>query len=347
MEPMSLSVPQTTDSKEPRRDVVAPGTLYEVLPDGRWAFYFDSHMIGTFSDCETKFKLAYRDNLRLRGERNFSTSVGSWWSAAMSDFYEFMAAGSLTLARALESAGHHWAKLKMQDFQATSPKKYEAFGGYNGALLMVSQYYTAQADTDQQGWKIIATEAGFGRKKEVLVGENHQVVVYLIGVPDLIIFAQNRLMPVDHKTRDRIDYDVQSRWKPHSQTAGYIYATNILAKELGYDVVVDRCIINVAARLEPTDKPRDGVKKPRFTRAYPNYSQEELAEWRQQKMEQATRLRYCIESDMFTRNEYTCHLYSGCAYRPVCSVKPSSRSVVIKANYEVVKAWVPYELGDE
>lgn len=342
---MPLSVPPAEPASD-AREVVAPGLLYEELPDDRWAFYFDSHMVGTFSDCETKFRYAYRDNLRLKGDRNFATQVGSWWSSVMSDFYELMAAGHLTLARAMESAGRSWVVHKMDDFKRSAPKKYEAFGGDSGALLMTSQYFSAQAETDQRDWKIIATEAGFGRRKEVLVGQSDKVKVYLIGVPDLIVFSQGRLMPVDHKTRDRIDHDIQSKWKPHAQTAGYIYGTGVLAKELGYDVPVDRCIINVAARLEPSDKPRDGIKRPRFVRAYPNYSAEEIEEWRSEKVEEAEKLRSAIERDKWGKNPYSCHLYSGCPYRPICSVKPSSREIIIKSTYEKAPAWVPYEVDE-
>jgi len=355
---MPLPMSSAGDDSQSKREVVAPGVLYEVLgndpKNDRWAFYFDASMMGNFSDCETKFQYAYHypdgdkfGRLQLRGDRSFSMSVGSWWSAVMSDFYELMAAGNLLLAHVMESAGRNWVKLKMDEFKTLDPKRYEAFGGDSGALLMISQYFTAQADIDRQSWRIIATEAGFGRKRECLIGENDKVVVYLIGVPDLIILTQERLMPVDHKTKDKIDRDIQGQFKPHRQTAGYIYSTNLIAKDLGYDRVVDRCVINVAARSEPTDKPRDGIKRPRFTRVYPSYSQEELKEWQADNIADATRMREAIETDHFRHNDQACHKYNrNCAYRPICSVKPSSRLVVIKANYEVAKAWVPYEVDE-
>jgi hypothetical protein len=256
-----------------------------------------------------------------------------------------------SMADALKYAATAWSELNMDELEKTNPKAWKAFKGRDGAIIMASRYYETTFQHDIVNWRIIAVEYGFGLRREVLIGESDLVVVYYMGKPDLVILSKgdDQLMPVDHKTTDYIKGDTQRKYKPHPQTVGYIYAVNTLANTLGIErKSCDRCCINVGARNEPTDKPRDGgPPKPRFTRVYPCYSPDEVEEWRQSLVAKAERMRQSIEAQMFLRNESACHLYAGCEFRGVCSVPPASRDVIIKANYSEGEAWVPYSISDE
>lgn len=331
---------ETTQTK------IKPGQLYEILDDSRWAFFFDSSKISTFANCEQMFYYSYVKNIRLKG-RSTAMDIGSWWSDVMSDFYEFMNARTLTKELALQSAAKHWAEHNLDQIAQTDPSGYKRFGGRDGAVVMIDRYFNSQADIDSRSWNIVATEAGFGLKREVLVAENQQVVVYYIGKPDLVVIDQGRLCPVDHKTVDRIDSNTKKKWKPRDQFPGYLVGLKELAKQLGMETLTsDRCIVNLAARQEPSDNPRDGKPKPRFDRAYPNYSQDEIDEWRRRKLSQAMRLRYSIENNEWLWNENACHLYAGCSYRRIDSTTPGSRELVIKTDYVQVEPWAPYEVED-
>ena len=313
--------------------------LFHVLPDGRWSFMYDSSTIKPFSLCERQFHYQVLRNLRRKGRRA-SMDIGSWWSAVMSDFYEGMLAGTLTQQSALLSAARNWAALDMDALEEHDPRGFKSFGGRDGAITMIGRYHNRQADIDSKMWKIVSTEAGAGRRHEILVGENNKVVVYYVIKPDMLVVDQNRLCPVDHKTVDRISADLIKKYKPHDQIQGYIFGVGAIAKSIGWDLPVDRCIVNVCARTEPKD---DAV---RFTRVYPSYSLPEMQEWQARKVEQATRLRYCFENDVWLADDQACHIYSGCSYRLICAVPPGSRELVINADYVRVEPWVPYQIDD-
>ena len=325
--------------------------IYEILPDGTWEFFLDNSTLRTFVECEAKF---YERNLRNgtgivpKGEGSWSVSLGSWWSSVMELFYTAMQRRELTRSLAMEAALHCWEKHELNKFSQS--KKFQSFGGPNGAVVMIGRYYDSFAELHQQNWRIIAVEKTFGNKRAVPVGcsythGNGGFKVFWTGKPDLFIedLTENRLMPIDHKTRDRIDRDAQVMYKPHPQTAGYIFAGNVIVKQLGWDRKIDRCIINLAARTEPSDNPRDGKPKPRFLHIYPQYSDEEIEEWRQQVLLKVASLKRAIETDEFRWNESACHLYAGCGYRGIHSVKPSSRPVIIESCYTEAKPWMPYE----
>lgn len=287
-------------------------------------------------------------------------TIGGWWSLAMEYFYTAIKLEQIHADKlnpivvnqevALSCAARAWAELKMDEWEAKDPKRFTKFGGKNGALVMMNRYWDAQGQIDKNIWQIVAVEQGFGRKRECKIAENEYIVVYYIGKPDLVVYAKTEetLIPIDHKTIDYVRWDTQVKYKPHAQTAGYIFICNELARQLGYEKPVTRCIINVAARAEPTDNPRDGGKpKPRFTRVFPSYSVEELAEWKNETLEKAERLRRCIERNYWPKRESACHLYAGCDYRRVDSLPPGARELAIKADYVQIEPWVPYEVEEE
>ena len=328
-------------------NIVKPDTLYEVQPDGRWAFFLDNSKLAAFGSCEWLFRYRYIQNIRPKG-KSYPMSIGSWWSLVLERCYNDVANHkSLTQARAIQHAVAAWKEMKMDELKQYAPKKFESFGGAAGAVVMIDEYWRDYAQHDQQRWNIVAAEAGFGRKREVCIGENDRVVVYYIGKPDLFIINDGRLIPLDHKTVNNIRSDLTKKYKPHPQMQGYIVVGEVLARQLGYDVTVDRCIMNIAGRTPPSDKPRDGVKKARFIRIHPGYSRDELAEWRSQTLLKVTRLRHVLETDEWTRNEAACHLYAGCDYRGIDSVTPSARPDIINAGFVKVEPWVPYEVEED
>ena len=140
---------------------------------------------------------------------------------------------------------------------------------------------------------------------------------------------------------------MQARYKPHSQTTGYIFALSKIAKDLGIDRPVDRCIVNVAARSRPSDNPRDGKKKPRFARVYVAYSSEELEEWRLGVLDKVTRMRHAIEHGDYIWREASCHLFRGCEFRRVDSTPPGARDIILTADFIKAEPWAPYEVEEE
>jgi hypothetical protein len=221
-----------------------------------------------------------------------------------------------------------------------------------GPILMACQYYATYYEHDVRNWKVIGAEKPFGGASEVLIGEDDRVVVYYEGKPDLVLYEvpTGQLMPFDQKTKDYISSDNSVIWKPHSQTAGYIYSVQAIAKNLGYDQTVDRCVISVCGRLLPAKPRTKGASpKPRFMRVYPQYSVQEIEEWRSTIMKKANRLRVVLENPKETTrvDGFLCHVFAGCDYRRLCAVAPGARKNVAATDYVQVRSWSPYNDEEE
>lgn len=326
-------------------DLVKPGQLYEVLPDGRWAFFFDSSTLRTFTECEQMFFYRYVKNYGVRG-RAFKTEIGSWWSHTLELYYKSFQAGDLTVDKAADFALHVWAEKQMPALRARYPKSYADFGGENGAIVMVVQYYAKMNPVDERHWKVVAAEEGAGRLRELKVGEDDKVVVYYIVKPDLFVIEDDKyLMPVDHKTKDYIWPKLIHTFKPHQQLMGYIVAGQQLAHEVGLShLVVNRCAVNVAARREPGPKAKE---RDRFTRYPVQYSASQLHEWRVRTIEAARRMRDCFERHAWQWNDSACHKFGGCNYRVLDAQPPEAREQIVKATFDIGEIWTPYKTDEE
>lgn len=381
-----LDATPTNDSNFPGRPT--PGELYRKLPNGKWAFWFDSSSIKNFDACPQLFKYRVIDNLRPKGPERIVPNIGRWWATLMEELYSLMAVEKhVDQMGMIQLCASAWVRHQMDDFAFGDKKNEEKFhkfakptdinevanntgipvdvlraifvrvnpdeSFYNtvpvGPLMMALKYYLNYYEQDRKNWQIIAAEQGFGLKSEVPLGEGPTTQVYYVGKPDLVILekASGILLPVDHKAPERIEWNIQDKWKPHPQTAGYIYSVGLLARSLGYSTTTDRCIINAAARQEPAI-PRDKSRQPgpRFTRVMPTYSPSELEEWRSQVIEKAERLRWCIENDKWAWNESQCHMWAGCEYRRIDNKPPEVRQLVKDTDFVKVDPWIPYEVED-
>lgn len=358
--------------------MIAEATLpyfVKAHPDGRLAFYIDNHLISTFAFCERKFFLQHIQRLRLKGPGGMAMSIGGWWSAVLEDFYNQIKTVQMVNSLApkslapppsytppvlgrypsqnefIEAAAKRWREAKMDELAAARPKAYKEFGGALGAARMAMEYYMGQGRLDCANWKIVGAEKGFGQRGEVMLYEDDKVIIFYMGKPDLVVLADNgnTLLPVEHKTIHRIPKNIAVKYKPHAQVKGYVFSLNVIAKELGYDKTVDRCIVNVAARALPAEKPKDGIRKPRFTRVFPSYSIEELEEWRQNVVGTVRRLHHSLINDewLWKEGPNTCHLYGGCEYRGIDARPPAMRELVVKSDYVQIEAWTPYVIEDE
>lgn len=328
-------------------------SFYKLLPDGRIEFFVDASLMKSFTMCERYFMLKHVKNLRQKGygvTMPFPMAIGSWWSDVMEMFYNFLRdKRDVTQQDIQDFALTAWVKLGLDDCSLAEPDKFKSFGDLAGAILMLNEYYNSQYLIDKMNWKVVAVEEGFGLKKEVLIGENARVVVYWVGKPDLVVIENNRLTPVDHKTVTRIDGLTISRYKPSTQMPGYVHSCEVIAKQLGYDVRVDRCVVNICSRSRPSDNPRDGKKRPRFVRAYPNYSREEITEWKRDVINKCERIAHCLKSNEWIWSETTCHNFymRPCDYLKLDSSTPSARDIVMMADFIEGKPWKPYEPSKE
>lgn len=328
---------------------IKPGQFYSIRPDGRWEIYLDATMCGTFGVCEMMFKESFVERLAPKGDHPFARDLGSWWSAVMEQIYTAdFNASRLDSKSIVDMSMKVWNELQMDELEKYHPKSYKEFGGRYGALQMIAEYAQRQLPIDYQTWKVVAAEAHFGRNKEVCIGETDKIILYWMGQPDLFVFSGDRVFPVDHKSIAYIDANTSKKYKPHIQIPGYIMAGQILAKSLGYDVSVDRAVVNCVARTDRTLKSGES-KYPRFKRITVSYNPEELEEWRRRRLAQAERLRHCFEFNEWAWNEYACSNVwnKPCQFQNIHEKPPSVRQVVINADYIKREFWIPGRTKDE
>lgn len=348
--------------------------FYEVLPDGRYKFRVDHHTINDFNTCDRYFHYRHMPdsdgNVWSTKGTSIKIALGSWWSSVMESFYHEMQFGPLPAdSLMLKFASEAWKEHNMEQYAAMDPEVFDKFGGMPGGLLMAAEYYEAFAKQHSTQWQVIGAELGFGWRDELPLGEDDKVVVYYGGKPDLVILdrAQNMIMPLDHKTKDAVPANASTKYKPHPQTAGYIFAVSKMLETLtknqplpnmeGVKTATEalerariilpkaptKCIIMIAARFRPTDKPRSGIRAPRFLPVYPNYDASEIEEWRVSVMEKCRRLRDSIERGVWTPRESACHLfYHGCSFRGVCSMPANVREIGLRSSFVKVAPWHPY-----
>lgn len=334
-------------------DKPKPFSFYEVLPNGKTQFFVDASLIKSFSHCEMYFYEKHVKNLRQKGlgiTKPFPMAIGSWWSDVMEMFYNSLRdKRELTPTDVQEIALTAWATNGLDACAAAEPDKFAQFGDIAGAVLMLQDYYQSQYLIDRHNWKVISVEEGFGLKKEVLLGETPRVVVYWVGRPDLVVVENERLTPVDHKTVSRIDGFTTSRYKPSAQMSGYVHSCEVIAKSLGFGVRVDRCVVNICSRTRPSDNPRSGKKRPRFIRAYPNFTREEIEEWRRGVVNKCERIAHCLRTGEWGWSETSCHNFymRPCDYLKLHSATPSARNIILAADFAEGRPWKPYEPSKE
>jgi hypothetical protein len=123
----------------------APGQLWSVLEDGRWAFWFDAHTVSDFTKCETYFdwkNLRFApQQLRPKGPMRACMTIGSWWSRVSELFYKRVAGWQAscnvidevyrdqkpTMMDILTIAAHAWVDSNMDALELADPAKYEKF----------------------------------------------------------------------------------------------------------------------------------------------------------------------------------------------------------------------------
>jgi hypothetical protein len=334
-----------------------PYVFYKVLSDGRLALYVDASLMKDFDICERYFWYKHIKLARPKGfitAKPFPMAIGSWWSSCMDMFYNHMRdeqdkkklQGELTRDMIQDIALTCWLKDNIEASAIADPKKFKSFGDVAGAVLMLQEYYDKHYIQDRQTWRIVSVEQGFGLKGEVKIGESNRIIVYWVGLPDLTIVENRRIFPLDHKTTPYITGRTEAEYKPNEQIIGYVHSTEVLAKQVGIDAFVDRCFINVCARNRPADKPRNGAeKKPRFKRYYPNFTRDEINEWKRDLMLRCERLAHCILTNEWSWRKTACaNVYRRiCDFHDLDSKTPAARDIVLAANFQQGVAWKPYE----
>jgi hypothetical protein len=380
-EPVKYNLPQQTqfNPNEPGSQMVYPGSVYKAVEqhpniftlaeDGVLEIYADNHMLSSLRTCEGYFVEGIINRIQGRG-RGWSLTFGIWMHQMMEYFYQahkedwqgewnfrreiFDADGKLALAEGLKFQQNpqnfiqlgqlEWTAANMDEFAEF--KQYKALRGFQGAALLLLQYYTCHAN-GQERLRIVGAELSFGRNREVPIVVTHTLQypfrAYLTGRVDLVVDNGIVIGPLDHKTTAYFDGTEGSSYKPHDGMCGYTYALNTLMgdKFLAEGKKVNTVVVNHIC-LKEQKTPEE-----RFKRTFKSYTDAEFNEYvlRMRRTFGKLYSLVCLEEAAdWNTSVCTMMYYHDCPFKAIHEVSPASRQSVIEQFYQIGPAWNPYNV---
>lgn len=149
----------------------------------------------------------------------------------------------------------------------------------------------------------------------------------LCGHLDKIVDFTGKKFVMDHKTtKYALDDRYFAQFNPDNQMTLYTLASRVV-----YGEPVKGIIIDAAQVL---------VNSSRFLRGFTYRYEEELTEWLAETSYYISLAESFAKASFWPKNDKACGLYGGCAFRPVCSAKPSFRETLLKASFRQ-RTWDP------
>lgn len=251
------------------QDLAAKYHWIKIGDDGTLEIYLDHHMLSMFRMCEASFELQMMANIRAKG-KSWNLEFGICWHRLVEKFYVDSKAGTFNFKEWLDFGVHYWNKREMNQFEWH--KMYKTLGGLPGFLAMLGQYaqhFAAEADR----LRVVGIEIGFGKKKEVFLGEFEidapyelveQVRCYLTGRIDFLMDSGNAIGPLDHKTTAFFKGNPSNAYDPQEGMTGYVFATREILKQSFPELLatrkVDRIWMNFA-QITPVSNPLERFKR--------------------------------------------------------------------------------------
>ena len=267
---------------------------------GRLELFMDNYMLSSYRVCPAYFFLrdveGWHPRSALPGtentaERKWFLDFGILWHAMMEEFYATFRSPAFSLeAFAIHTADEYWHKLEMD--QHLGHPECQAIGGYLGFAGMLVAY-AVQFSAENEKLIPIASEIGFGRKKEVPLYVDDPLAVnepaglwssadiYLSGRLDLIFDDGYHILPMDHKTMGSFRGDPMAKFLCDDGPTGYIYALNKILPSLpgiGDEVATKReCNMISMNLIRKGEAPKADPRQSRFKRM-PIYKSSEALE---------------------------------------------------------------------
>lgn len=156
--------------------------------------------------------------------------------------------------------------------------------------------------------------------------------VYLCGHIDRFAKWMSRVLAADYKTsKYQLDSKFFDKFKPITQFPIYVIASHLIAAETQELASTDGILL---------DGIQVGVNFNRFNRHIIPYSPEELDEYIVDLQHWISRAMEDSERGYFPKNEESCHKYSGCEFRSICSRPPARREAYLNGHF-ISRTWDP------
>jgi hypothetical protein len=241
-----------------------------------------------------------------------------------------------------------WDGANMDRFQDHPTCK--SLGGKPGFITLCLQYVSYYTQ-DTERLRIVGTEIGFGRGKDVCLGTffitvNQIKVIkincYLAGRIDFLAEDGRKIGPIDHKTRALFGKkDLSLQYTPHEGMTGYIYGTRELIKKIPEmsHLQVGTAWMNFIQVQNESDMSK------RFRRVLVMRTEEQLEEYRIRQLETFKDIFFYLQWDRTaTWNTEVCTHWYGttCLYQSVHRLPDrDSQLIVLNNDFTEGQFWTP------
>ena len=141
-----------------------------------------------------------------------------------------------------------------------------------------------------------------------------------VGHIDKIARMASQLWNVERKhTKRTLSSSYFSSYSPNGQVSGYSFAGKVVLSEPVSGTIVDATQVAVGFN--------------RHMRHMASRTQEQLDEWLVNTIHWIKMAEHYATSDYWPMNEESCHKYSGCQFRGVCSKTPSARAQWLERDF--------------
>jgi PD-(D/E)XK nuclease superfamily len=203
---------------------------------GIFELVLDNQMFSTFRACPSHFFELYIEGWSGTG-RSWNLDFGILFHKMVEEYYmKFREPGFNVNDWAIKDGIFAWNTAQM-DFHI-SHKEYQSMGGVHGFVgLLVA--YAQRFSAENERIRVIGTEIGFGKAKEVFIGDVvaptnalyqsntiEFLKCFLSGRIDVLIDDGLSICPMDHKTMGSMRFDPAQRFEMDEGPTGYIYAVN-------------------------------------------------------------------------------------------------------------------------
>lgn len=325
----------------------------KAISPNEYDMILDHHMLAGFRMCQSYFELLHIQGRRPKTGYSWALEFGILFHKIIDDIYNWKQKGDFDLERLIKRGVELWQTNNMDRFlEHPTCKSLGGQAGFVTLCLQYVQYYT----NDTERLRIVGTEIGFGRDKDVSLGtfyitvnqaELIKVNCYLSGRIDFLAEDGRKIGPVDHKTRAVFGKkDLSIQYNPHEGMSGYIYA----AKQLVSKIPEMSHLQTNSAWMNFIQVTNESDVTKRFRRIIVMRTDQQLEQYRIRQVETFRDIFFYLHWDRTaTWNTEVCtHWYgSTCIYQPVHRLPDAnSQLIVLNNDFTSGEYWNPEEIGD-
>lgn len=319
---------------------------------GRIVLVLDNHLLSTYRACATHYMLADVEgyspkslSVAIPNEKKWYLDFGIVYHKALEFYYSNFRHPSFSLQQwSVDLAYAMWQNQNLDMYK--EHKEYKLIGGMPGFTGMLVQY-AMRFKPENERLRILATEVSFGKRREVILYEDVNVLFCLAGRMDTLVDDGHFIMPMDHKTISSLKKgDPSENYINDEGPTGYVYALSkilptIVPEELYTKRDCTRILMNLISKSWDNGQPDT-----RFRRITLYKSTEQLEEYRLRMIKSAwnllSDLEYYFEYGAAPKDTSHCNNWfrGKCVYFDVCrQASAEARRATLSNGFVKLPIW--------